>query len=110
MTTPRHEDSLLPLSSLAAVPAEKNLASTTLMQRHAVLVEFVYTVVSDVRMKHVSRILCNAFVAPVVSLEDDRVILVEGGKDEALVSAHVVIVALTRLMRICACTSVYMCR
>jgi hypothetical protein len=79
------------------------------MQRHAVLVESVYTTMADVRMENIGRILCNAIVAPVVSLEDNRVFLVEGGKNEALVSAHVVVLALTRLMRACACASVYMC-
>lgn len=81
-TTPRHEDSFLPLSSMAAVPAVKNLASTTLMQRHAVLVEFVYTVVSDVQMKHVSRILRNAFVAPVVTRYTQRADVIEALRDQ----------------------------
>jgi hypothetical protein len=69
---------------MAAVPAVKNLASTTLMQRQTVLVEFVYTILPDNQMKNIGTILCNAFVTPVVSLEDDRVFLVEGGKAEAL--------------------------
>jgi hypothetical protein len=69
---------------MAAVPAVKNLASTTLMQRQTVLVEFVYTILPDNHMKNIGTILCNTFVTPVVSLEDDRVFLVEGGKAEAL--------------------------
>lgn len=92
---------------MATCTAVENLASVTLVQRHAVLVEFIDTVFVVFLIQNVGGILCDAFVASLGSSQEDRVFVVERGEDVGLVSAHDAVLAPAGLIRICISVGEY---
>lgn len=92
---------------MATCTAVEKLASITLVQRHAVLVEFIDTVLVEFFMQNVGGILCDAFVASLGSSQEDRVFVVERGEDVGLVSGHVAVLVPAELIRVCIIVDEY---